>query len=88
MILCGERREFGGGDDHARRAYWDAHRCAVAFFLRRVEVYSVETIGPIWRRGVLFDVARLMGVAALDRDFVITPEHLRECGVFAREKSR
>lgn len=46
-----------------------------------VEDYSVETIAPIWRRGVLFDVARSMGVAALDRDFVIRPEHLRDCGV-------
>ena len=46
-----------------------------------VEDYSVETIAPIWRRGVLFDIARLVGVDALDRDFVIRPEHLRDCGV-------
>jgi kynurenine formamidase len=46
-----------------------------------VKDYSVETIEPIWRAGVLFDVAGLMGVDALDRDFVITPEHLRDCRV-------
>lgn len=49
-----------------------------------VEDYSVDTIAPIWRRGVLFDVARLMEVEALDRDFVITAEHLRDCGVEPR----
>jgi kynurenine formamidase len=45
-----------------------------------VEDYAVDTIDPIWRRGVLFDVARLAGVDALPADFVITPEHLRDCG--------
>ena len=46
-----------------------------------VKDYSVETIAPIWRSGVLFDVAGLMGVEALDRDFVITADHLRDCGM-------
>lgn len=46
-----------------------------------VEQYSVDTIAPIIRRGVLFDVAGLMGVDALPVDFQITPEHLRACRV-------
>jgi kynurenine formamidase len=46
-----------------------------------VEQYGVDTIAPIFRRGVLFDVAGLIGVDALPADFVITPEHLEACGV-------
>ena len=37
---------------------------------------SVDTIQPIVRRGVLLDIAGLIGVDALANDFVITPEHL------------
>jgi kynurenine formamidase len=46
-----------------------------------VEQHSAETIAPIIRPGVLFDVAGLMGVDALAPDFVVTPEHLAACGV-------
>lgn len=46
-----------------------------------VEQYSVDTIAPILRPGVLFDVAGLMGMDALPEDFVVTPEHLEACGV-------
>jgi kynurenine formamidase len=46
-----------------------------------VKDYSVETIAPIWRPGVLFDVAGLLGVDSLAPDFVITPRHLQDCGV-------
>ena len=51
---------------------------------------SIDTVAPIARRGVLLDVAGLLGVNALDADMVITPEHLepvqsrysgRGCGV-------
>jgi len=38
--------------------------------------YSVDTIGPILRRAVLLDIARVAGVPALPRDFEILPEHL------------
>jgi kynurenine formamidase len=48
-----------------------------------VEQHSVDTIAPIVRPGVLFDVAGLMGVDALAPDFEITPEHLAGCGVEA-----
>jgi len=43
-----------------------------------VKDYSAETIAPILRPGVLFDVA---GPEPLPADFVITPEHLERGGV-------
>jgi kynurenine formamidase len=46
-----------------------------------IREHSVDTIAPIIRRAVLFDVARSQGVDALPRDFTITPEHLESCGV-------
>ena len=46
-----------------------------------VRDYSIDTVPPILRRGVLFDVAGLERVDALAEDFVITPEHLAACGV-------
>ena len=45
---------------------------------------SVDTIGPIVRRGVLLDVAALVGVSSLAEDFTITPEQLERCGVEIR----
>ena len=89
--------------DHAGRACGHAHRCALAFFLRREAAWrlcadaklqrrgggaSVDTIAPILRPGVLFDIAGLMGVDALASDFVMTPEHLAACGVEPREGRR
>jgi kynurenine formamidase len=41
-----------------------------------MENLSVDTIPPIFRRGVLLDIAGLQGVEVLPDDFVITPEHL------------
>lgn len=46
-----------------------------------VKEHSVDSIEPILREGVLFDIAGLMGVDALAEDFVITPEHLGACKV-------
>ena len=37
---------------------------------------SVDTIAPIFRRGVLLDIAGQQGVDALPVDFTVTPEHL------------
>jgi kynurenine formamidase len=42
---------------------------------------AVTEIEPIFRRGVLLDVAGLVGVDALGEDFVITPDHLAACKV-------
>ena len=41
-----------------------------------IQRYSVETIAPILRRGVLLDVASHLNSEALPVDFVITPDHL------------
>jgi kynurenine formamidase len=41
-----------------------------------VERFSVDTIQPIFRRGVLLDIARLAGVDVLPVDFLIEPRHL------------
>ncbi|PWU12457.1 MAG: cyclase [Terriglobia bacterium] len=38
--------------------------------------YSVDTIAPIVRRGVLLDIAGLEGVPALPADFEVTPDHV------------
>jgi kynurenine formamidase len=46
-----------------------------------ISQHSVDTIAPIIRRAALFDVARLEGVDALPRDFIVTPQHLESCGV-------
>lgn len=41
-----------------------------------VERLSIDTVQPIFRRGVLLDIARVRGVDVLPIDFVITPRHL------------
>ena len=41
-----------------------------------MERLSVDTMAPIFRRGVLLDIAGLEHVDVLPIDFVITPEHL------------
>lgn len=46
-----------------------------------VAQYGVDEIAPILRRGVLFDIAGLMGADALPEDFVITSEHLEACKI-------
>ena len=41
-----------------------------------LERLAVDTIQPVFRRGVLLDIARLEGVEVLPVDFVIAPGHL------------
>jgi len=41
-----------------------------------LERHAVDTIAPIFRRGVLLDIARQAGVEELPADFEITPAHL------------
>lgn len=45
-----------------------------------IERHTVEHIQPIFRRGVLFDIPKLAGVATLPYDFVVTPAHLEAAG--------
>jgi kynurenine formamidase len=42
--------------------------------------HAAESIRPILRRAVLLDIAGLLQMAALPRDFEITPEHLDAAG--------
>jgi len=42
-----------------------------------IEPYSADTIGPIIKRAVLYDVARMMNMDVLPRNFEVTPEHLQ-----------
>ncbi|MGA2594298.1 MAG: cyclase family protein [Bryobacteraceae bacterium] len=41
-----------------------------------LERYTVDTIAPIFRRGILLDIAGQAGVEALPADFEIAPQHL------------
>lgn len=43
-----------------------------------IERLSIATVEPILRRGVLLDVAGLLGVPSLAPDFSIGPEHLED----------
>jgi kynurenine formamidase len=49
---------------------------SVQSYANGLERFSVDTIQPIFRRGVLLDIARTQGVEVLPIDFVITPHHL------------
>jgi kynurenine formamidase len=46
--------------------------------------HTVDTIELIFRRGVLLDIPKLVGVETLAEDFVIAPEHLEATGVAIR----
>src|SRR5882724_7719093 len=50
-----------------------------------VTTYGVDTIPPIFRPAVLFDIARLEEVETLPFDFVVTPQHFEACGVTPSE---
>lgn len=47
-----------------------------------IERFSIDTVQPIFRRGVLLDIARLLAVEALPVDFKIAPRHL-DCALDA-----
>lgn len=51
---------------------------SVQSYATGIERLGVETIGPIFRRGVLLDVAGLTGREPLPEDFTIMPEHLEQ----------
>jgi kynurenine formamidase len=42
--------------------------------------HTVDSIEPIFRRGLLLDIPKLLGVETLAEDFVIRPEHLEATG--------
>lgn len=61
---CGGKLH-GGEDASAVQSYRDG-----------VSRHSIDTVAPIFRRGVLLDIAALAGSAALPKDFEITSDHL------------
>jgi kynurenine formamidase len=53
------------------------HEAALAqSYAGGLQRFSIDTIPPILRRGVLLDIAGLQETAALPQDFEITPDHL------------
>src|ERR1700691_732717 len=53
-----------------------------------LERHAVDTIAPIFRRGILLDIAGQAGVDALPADFEIAPEHLEAAAGAARVEVR
>lgn len=49
---------------------------------------SVDTIAPIFRRGVLLDIAGAESVDALPADFTVTPEHFERAERLAKVRVR
>lgn len=49
---------------------------AVQSYTGGLQKYSIDTVPPILRRGVLLDIAGMLDKGPLPEDFVITPEHL------------
>lgn len=41
-----------------------------------LQKFSIDTVPPIVRRGILLDIAKLQGVDVLPNDFAITPDYL------------
>lgn len=60
---------FGGEDASSVQNYPEG--------LRR---HTVDTIEPLFRRGVLLDIPKLLGLEFLPEDFVVTPQHLEAAG--------
>jgi len=48
--------------------------------------YSIDTVAPILRRGVLLDIAALAGVPVLPPEFEVTPSHLERAAEEQRVK--
>jgi kynurenine formamidase len=46
--------------------------------------HTVDTIEPIFRRGLLFDMPKLMKMETLPEDFAIEPSHLEAAGLAPR----
>ena len=67
------------------RLHGGAEAAGVQSYGGGMERHTIDRVEPLFRRGVLFDVAKAEGVEALPVDFAIRPEHLEKCGVELRE---
>ncbi len=57
---------------------------SVQAYTTGLERHTVDTIEPIFRRGVLLDVPKIAGLEVLPKDFVVTPRHMEAAGVDVR----
>ncbi|HLJ85345.1 MAG TPA: cyclase family protein [Candidatus Angelobacter sp.] len=62
-----------GGKIHGGR-----ETAAIQSYEKGLQQLSVDTVAPIFRRGVLLDIAGSQKTEVLPADFVITPEHLQQ----------
>jgi kynurenine formamidase len=62
------------------RMFGGVEAAAVQSYAGGLERHTVDTIQPIFRRGVLLDIPKVAGVEVLPKDFVITVEHLEAAG--------
>jgi len=54
---------------------------AVQNYPEGLKRHTVDSIEPIFRRGVLFDIPKLQGLDVLPENFVVKPEHLEAAGL-------
>jgi kynurenine formamidase len=57
---------------------------SVQTYAAGLERHTVDTIAPIFRRGILLDIPKVAGLDVLPVDFVVTPEHMDAAGVSVR----
>jgi kynurenine formamidase len=50
---------------------------SVQTYAAGLERHTVDTIEPIFRRGVLLDIPKIAGLDVLPKEFVVTPEHMQ-----------
>jgi len=66
------------------RMFGDVEAAPAQSYAGGLEAHTVDTIEPIFRRGVLLDIPKIAGIEVLPKDFVITPGHLDAAGVEVR----
>lgn len=49
---------------------------SVQTYAAGLERHTVDTIEPIFRRGVLLDIPKVAGMDVLPKDFTVTPDHM------------
>ncbi len=63
------------------KLYGGEHVAPVQTYAAGLERHTVDTIAPIFRRGVLLDIPKIAGLEVLPKDFVVTPRHMDAAGV-------
>ncbi len=73
---------------HCGKLHQGGEAGALQSYASGMQRFSVDTVAPILRRGVLLDVAGLTGKEILDVDFVITQEHLERAAALQKVEIR